>query len=64
MPGSPADVKGLLRWAALRSNNPTVFMNHQKLMEVVGPVPEGPFEIPFGQAEVARTGGDVTIVAT
>src|SRR5215212_3142708 len=38
MPGSPADAKGLLRWAALRSNNPTVFMNHQKLMEVVGPV--------------------------
>jgi pyruvate/2-oxoglutarate/acetoin dehydrogenase E1 component len=64
MPGSPADVKGLLRWAALRSRNPTVFMNHQKLMEVSGPVPEGPFEIPFGQAEIARPGGDVTIVAT
>src|SRR5579884_2751000 len=64
MPGSPADVKGLLRWAALRSRNPTVFMNHQKLMEQVGPVPEGPFEIPFGQAEIARPGRDVTIVAT
>src|SRR3954447_1525260 len=64
MPGTPADVKGLMRWAALKSRNPTVFLNHQKLMEVVGPVPEGPFEIPFGQAEVARTGGDVTIVAT
>jgi pyruvate dehydrogenase E1 component beta subunit len=64
MPGSPADVKGLLRWAALRSRNPTVFMNHQKLMEEVGPVPEGPFEIPFGQAEIARPGGDIAIVAT
>jgi pyruvate dehydrogenase E1 component beta subunit len=64
MPGTPADVKGLLRWAALRSRNPTVFMNHQRLMEEVGPVPEGPFEIPFGQAEVARPGTDVTIVAT
>jgi pyruvate dehydrogenase E1 component beta subunit len=64
MPGSPADVKGLLRWAALRSNNPTVFLNHQKLMEVVGPVPEGEFEIPFGQAEIARAGRDVTVIAT
>ncbi len=64
MPGTPADVKGLLRWAALRSRNPTVFLNHQKLMEEVGPVPEGPFEIPFGQAEIARPGTDVTILAT
>jgi pyruvate/2-oxoglutarate/acetoin dehydrogenase E1 component len=64
MPGSPADVKGLLRWAALKSRNPTVFMNHQKLMEITGPVPDGPYEIPFGQAEVKRPGTDVTIVAT
>lgn len=63
MPGSPADVKGLLRWAALRSRNPTVFMNHSRLMELVGPVPEGPFEIPFGVAEVKRQGADATIVA-
>ncbi|HEY6959117.1 MAG TPA: transketolase C-terminal domain-containing protein, partial [Candidatus Limnocylindria bacterium] len=63
LPGSPADVKGLLRWAALRSKNPTVFLDHQGLMELEGPVPEGPFEIPFGQAVVERTGDDVTIVA-
>src|SRR5919202_1676911 len=64
MPGTPADVKGLLRWAALKSRNPTVFLNHQKLMELEGPVPEGPFDIEFGRAEVAREGRDVTIVAT
>jgi len=64
MPGTPADVKGLLRWAALKSRNPTVFMNHQKLMETEGDVPDGPFDIPFGQAEVARPGGDVSIVAS
>jgi len=64
MPGSPADVKGLLRWAALRSRNPTVFMNHQRLMELTGPVPEGPYDLPFGQAEVKRPGSDITIVAT
>src|SRR5207248_10514547 len=64
MPGTPADVKGLMRWAALRSRNPTVFLNHQKLMETEGPVPDGPVDLPFGQAEVARAGRDVTIVAT
>jgi len=31
MPGSPADVRGLLRWAALRSGSPVVFMSHQRL---------------------------------
>jgi pyruvate/2-oxoglutarate/acetoin dehydrogenase E1 component len=63
LPGTPADVKGLLRWAALRSRNPTVFLDHQGLMEYEGPVPEGPYEIPFGQAAVLREGTDVTIVA-
>src|SRR5919197_20966 len=56
MPGSPADVKGLLRWAVLKSRNPTVFLDHQKLMELPGPVPEGPYENPFGLAEVKRQG--------
>jgi acetoin:2,6-dichlorophenolindophenol oxidoreductase subunit beta len=64
MPGTPADVKGLMRWAALKSRNPTVFLNHQKLMETEGDVPEGPFDVAFGQADIARQGTDVTIVAT
>ena len=64
MPSSPADVKGLLRYAALKSQNPTVFMNHTKLMELEGAVPEGRYEIPFGKAEVKRAGKDVTIIAT
>src|SRR5919206_1221671 len=63
MPGSPADVKGLLRFAALRSHGPTVFLNHARLMRLSGPVPEGPYEVPFGQAEVKRSGSDVTVVA-
>lgn len=63
LPGSPADVKGLLRWSALRSRNPTVFLDHQGLMEIEGDVPEGPYEVPFGQADVKRRGEDVTIVA-
>ena len=64
MPATPADVKGLLRYAALRSNGPTVFLDHSKLMEGFGPVPEGPYEIPFGEAKIERPGDDVTIVAT
>jgi acetoin:2,6-dichlorophenolindophenol oxidoreductase subunit beta len=63
MPGSPADVKGLLRWAALESRAPTVFLNHARLMRTTGPVPEGPYAIPFGRAEVKRPGRDVTVVA-
>ena len=64
MPATPADVKGLLRYAALRSNGPTVFLDHSKLMEGFGPVPEGPYEIPFGQAKVEREGDDVSVIAT
>lgn len=63
MPSCAADVKGLLRWAALRSEGPTVFLDHQLLMELEGPVPDGPYEIPFGEAEVKRRGRDLTIVA-
>ncbi len=63
LPGSPADVKGLLRTAVLRSQAPTLFVNHYELMEVEGPVSSAPFEIEFGRAEVKRLGQDVTIVA-
>src|SRR6266851_389157 len=63
MPGSPADVKGLLRWASLKSQSPTVFLSHQRLFGVRGQVPDGSFDIPFGQAEIKRQGTDVTIVA-
>jgi pyruvate/2-oxoglutarate/acetoin dehydrogenase E1 component len=65
MPGSPADVAGLMRFAALRSRSPTVFMSHQRLFGLRGPVPgeSSDFEIPFGQAEVKRSGSDVTVVA-
>ena len=64
MPGSPADVVGLLRWAARRSQSPVALMSHQRLFPTSGPVPDGSdFEIPFGVAEVKRSGTDVTIIA-
>ncbi len=62
-PSTPADVKGLLK-TAVQSDNPTIFADHVRLFEVRGPVPEGDYAIPFGRAEVKRSGKDVTIVAT
>jgi pyruvate/2-oxoglutarate/acetoin dehydrogenase E1 component len=64
MPASPADAKGLLRTALMRSQNPTIFLGHERLMNDRGPVPDGDYEIPFGQAAVKREGRDVTIIAT
>jgi acetoin:2,6-dichlorophenolindophenol oxidoreductase subunit beta len=63
LPSSPADVQGLLR-TALKSDNPTVMLNHTKLLGVKGEVPDGDFTIPFGKADVKRKGKDVTVVAT
>jgi len=65
LPSSPRDVKGLLKTAAA-SDSPTVFIDHVLLFDVRGPVPETDEDeaIPFGQAEVKRSGADVTVVAT
>ncbi|HEY4136191.1 MAG TPA: transketolase C-terminal domain-containing protein [Alphaproteobacteria bacterium] len=60
---TPADAKGLLR-TAIKSNNPTLFITHTKLLPTKGEVPDGDYEIPFGKGEVKRAGRDVTIAAT
>jgi pyruvate dehydrogenase E1 component beta subunit len=61
-PSTPADAKGLLK-AAIRDDNPVLFLEHKRLFAVKGEVPEGDYVIPLGQAEVRRTGTDVTVVA-
>lgn len=61
VPGTPGDAYGLLR-TAVRSDNPTIFLEHKNQYYDKGPVDFEP--IPFGQARVAREGDDVTIVAT
>ena len=48
---------------AIKSNNPTVFIDHQKLSRRRGEVPESTYDIPFGVADVKREGKDITIVA-
>ena len=63
LPSSPRDVKGLLK-TAVRTDNPTVFVDHGFLFEVRGPVPEADEAIPFGLADIKRTGKDVTVIAT
>jgi acetoin:2,6-dichlorophenolindophenol oxidoreductase subunit beta len=63
LPSSPYDVKGLLR-SSIKSNNPTVFIDHAKLLDIEGEVPEEDYAIPFGRADIKRQGRDVTVVAT
>jgi pyruvate dehydrogenase E1 component beta subunit len=63
LPATPADAYGLLR-TAIASDNPTVFLSHVKLLRTKGEVPDGDFAIPFGVADVKRSGRDVTLVAS
>lgn len=63
MPSTPADAKGLLV-SSIRDDNPVIFIEHKMLYGVSGPVPDGEYAIPLGQAEVKREGRDVTVVAT
>lgn len=62
IPSTPYDAKGLLHHA-LRCEDPVIFLEHRELLSLKGPVPEGDYEIPFGQASVMREGKDVTVVA-
>lgn len=63
-PSNPYDAKGLLA-AAIRDDNPVVFIEHKLLYQQSrGPVPEAPYALPIGKAAIRRPGKDVTIVAT
>ncbi|HXY52302.1 MAG TPA: transketolase C-terminal domain-containing protein [Terriglobales bacterium] len=63
MPSTPADAKGLMA-AAIRDDNPVVYLHHYMLTLEQGEVPEGEYVVPLGAADVKRRGTDVTIVAT
>jgi acetoin:2,6-dichlorophenolindophenol oxidoreductase subunit beta len=56
-------VKGLMR-SAIKSDNPTIFINHARLMDIEGDVPVEDYTVPFGRADIKRAGRDVTLVAT
>jgi pyruvate dehydrogenase E1 component beta subunit len=60
-PSSPYDAKGLLI-QSIRDNDPVIFCEHKALYTLEGDVPEEPYAIPFGEANVTREGDDVSIV--
>ncbi|MGG4198487.1 alpha-ketoacid dehydrogenase subunit beta [Peribacillus frigoritolerans] len=63
VPSTPYDIKGLMK-TAIRDDDPILFLEHRlSYYTVKGEVPEEEYRIPFGQANVARVGTDVTIVA-
>ncbi len=62
MPSTPYDAKGLLK-AAIRSDNPVVFIEHKATYGQLGAVPEGDYIIPLGVADIKKPGSDVTIVS-
>jgi acetoin:2,6-dichlorophenolindophenol oxidoreductase subunit beta len=62
-PSTPADNKGLLK-TAIRSDDPVVYMEHKNLWGLEGETPDDPeVTVPFGEARMARTGSDLTIVS-
>lgn len=62
MPSTPYDVKGLLK-AAIRDNDPVLFLEHKRLYRLVkGEVPEEEYTLPIGKAEVKREGEDITVI--
>jgi pyruvate/2-oxoglutarate/acetoin dehydrogenase E1 component len=62
-PSSPAEAKGLLK-AAIRDDNPVIFLEHKRLYSVKGPAPDdADAVIPLGRANVARSGGAITIAS-
>lgn len=62
MPSCPYDAKGLLA-AAIRDDNPVVFLEHKNLYAHTGPVPEHEYTVEFGKGAVKRSGKDITIIA-
>jgi len=60
-PGTPADAKGLLK-AAIRSQDPVLFIEHATLYQTRGEVPEGDFVVPIGKSTIQRPGKDITLV--
>ena len=62
MPSNAYDAKGLLI-EAIRDDDPVIFLEHKLLYDSMDNVPDEPYSIPFGEANVTREGDDVTIVA-
>ncbi len=62
IPSTPYDAKGLMK-AAIRDNNPVVFLEHKMLYATKGMIPEEEYVIELGKADIKREGSDVTVIA-
>lgn len=61
-PGTPADVKGILK-AAVRDNNPVIFLEYKAQFNMKGEVPLDPdFVLPIGKADIKKEGKDVSVI--
>src|SRR6478672_2440222 len=60
-PATPADAKGMLK-AAIRDDDPVIFIEGEMLYNTKGEVPEGEHIVPIGRADIKREGSDVTII--
>ncbi|MGO8950258.1 MAG: alpha-ketoacid dehydrogenase subunit beta [Ktedonobacterales bacterium] len=63
LPSTPYDAKGLLK-SAIRDDNPVVFFEDKMMYQLKGLIPEEEYTIPFGVADIKRSGTDITLVAT
>jgi 2-oxoisovalerate dehydrogenase E1 component subunit beta len=63
VPSTPYDVKGMLL-ASINDPDPVLFLEHKKTYRLIkGEVPDEPYEVPIGKADVKREGGDLTVIA-
>jgi pyruvate dehydrogenase E1 component beta subunit len=62
IPSSPYEAKGLMI-QSIRDDDPVIFFEHKVMYDVEEEVPDEPYTIPFGEANLTREGDDVTIVA-
>ena len=60
IPSTPSDAKGLIK-SSIRMDSPVLFLEHKQLFKTKGPVPEGEYLIPLGEADIKRPGKDVTL---
>jgi pyruvate dehydrogenase E1 component beta subunit len=63
IPSTPYDAKGLMK-TAIRDDNPVAIFEDKMLFQFKGPVPYEEYTIPFGMADIKRSGEEITIVAT
>ncbi len=61
-PSTPYDAKGLLK-AAVRDNDPVIFLEDKLLYDTEGSVPEGEYTIKLGEADLKKDGGDIVLIS-